>query len=264
MNYRERIAQSIAPLQGSLFRVVESQEDIATARIVDSMQEQNRLEELLESNKPPVPGTARKRHYLLTTPFRYPPLKYGSRFGRSFEPSLFYGAMSIPTALAETAFYRFVFMSHLKIPFKRPLTTLHTVFSARFRSERGVRLQSEHWQDLHLTLADPASYRESQAMGTDMRSLHVGAFQFLSARALQAGLYALPYHPDNGVEGVNVALFNASVFRDAAPRSYQKLIAVTSPSQVSMSLSEPDGSKQVYEFSLDQFLIEGELPQPAP
>ncbi|HAC26654.1 MAG TPA: RES domain-containing protein, partial [Marinobacter hydrocarbonoclasticus] len=50
MNYRERIAQSIAPLQGSLFRVVESQEDIATARIVDSMQEQNRLEELLESN----------------------------------------------------------------------------------------------------------------------------------------------------------------------------------------------------------------------
>ncbi|MEC9387698.1 MAG: RES family NAD+ phosphorylase, partial [Pseudomonadota bacterium] len=174
------------------------------------------------------------------------------------------GAMSIPTALAETAFYRFVFMSHLKVPFKRPLTTLHTVFSARFRTERGVRLQSEHWQDLHHTLADPVSYRESQALGTDMRSLQVGAFQFLSARALQAGLYELPVHPDNGVEGVNVALFNASVFRDAAPRSYQKLIAVTSPSQVSMSLSEPDGSKQVYEFSLDQFLIEGELPQPAP
>ncbi|MBY6032254.1 RES family NAD+ phosphorylase [Marinobacter daepoensis] len=264
MNYQERIIQAVAPLQGTLFRVVESQEDIATARIVDNMQEQSRLEELLEGSKPAMPASSRKRHYLLTPPFRYPPLKYGSRYGRSFEPSLFYGAMSIPTALAETAFYRFVFISHLEKPFSRPLTTLHTVFSARFRTERGLRLHSETWQDLHQTLSDPFSYRESQAMGTDMRTQGVGAFQFLSARARQAGFYTLPLASDNGVEGVNVALFNPEAFRDAAPRTYQKLIAVTSSSQVSMSLSEADGSHRVFEFSLDDYLVDGQLPQPAP
>ncbi|PSF12185.1 RES domain-containing protein [Marinobacter fuscus] len=264
MNYQQRLADAIAPLQGSLFRVVESQEDIATARIVDNMQEQNRLEELLESSKPKIPQGAPTRHYLLTTPFRYPPLKYGSRYGRSFEPSLFYGAMAIPTALAETAFYRFVFLSHVAEPFARPLTTLHTVFSARFRSERGIRLQADNWQDLHAELTSPINYRESQALGMDMRALNVGAFQFLSARALQAGLYALPYQPDKGMEGVNVALFRPASFRDQAPRSYQKLIAVASASEVSMSLSEPDGSKRVFEFSREAFLVDGVLPQPAP
>jgi len=264
LNYRERAARAVAPLQGGLYRVVESQEEIATARIVDNMQEQNRLEELLEASKPALPSASGKRHYLLTTPFRYPPLRYGSRYGRNFEPSLFYGAMSIPTALAETAFYRFVFLSHLTQPFKRSLTTLHTVFSARFRTERGIRLQSEDWSDLHEALTHPASYRESQALGTDMRAENVSAFQFLSARALQAGLYTLPYRPDNGMEGVNIALYSATNFRDRAPRSYQKLIIVTATDQVSMSLSETDGSKQVYEFSRECFLVDGQLPLPAP
>ncbi|OJT00371.1 hypothetical protein BEE62_09960, partial [Marinobacter nauticus] len=78
MNYRERIKDTLGSLQGQLFRVVESQEDIATTRIVDNMQEQARLEQLLDASKPPIPEQAGKLHYLLATPFRYPPLKYGS------------------------------------------------------------------------------------------------------------------------------------------------------------------------------------------
>lgn len=152
-----------------------------------------RLEELLEGSKPALPPKTEKLHYLLSTPFRYPPLKYGSRFGRSFEPSLFYGAMSVDTALAETAYYRFVFLSHLETAFPRPLTTLHTLFSVRIRTAKGVRLQEEAWRDLHEALTDPVSYRESQALGTDMRQAGVEAFQFLSARARQAGLYQLPF-----------------------------------------------------------------------
>lgn len=263
MNYKERIAGAIGSLQGMLYRVVESQEEIATSRIVDNMQEQARLEQLLDGSKPAVPATADKLHYLLATPFRYPPLKHGSRFGRSFEPSLFYGAMSIPTVLAETAFYRLVFTSHLAVPFRKPLTTLHTVFTARFRSEQAVRLQASEWHDLHDTLTDPASYRESQALGTDMRHSGVEMFQFLSARALQAQLYQLPWSAENGTAGLNVALFSATAFRDRAPKAYQKLIVATSDDQVSMSLALEDGSKQIHNFRKSDFLVNGIIPEPA-
>lgn len=195
MSYRERIQAALEPLQGTLYRVVESQEEIATTRLVDSIPEQVRLEELLEQSKPARPKDTDQLHYLLATPFRYPPLKYGSRFGRPFEKSLFYGAMTTNTALAETAFYRFVFISHLETPFPKPVKTLHTLFGARIHTDKGIRLQKESWQDMHEALASPSDYRTSQNLGSEMREFGVQAFQFLSARALQAGLYSLPLSP---------------------------------------------------------------------
>jgi hypothetical protein len=80
----------IQPIAGTLLRMVESQEQIATNRLVDALDKQQLLEELLEGTKPDYrPGT-RHLHYLLATPFRYPPLRHGSRFGRRSEPALFY------------------------------------------------------------------------------------------------------------------------------------------------------------------------------
>lgn len=67
----------IRPLQGRLVRLVESQEQVATLQLVDTLEEQALLEELLESSKPPVPADAEPLHYLLKTPFRYPPLRWG-------------------------------------------------------------------------------------------------------------------------------------------------------------------------------------------
>ncbi|WP_138441229.1 RES family NAD+ phosphorylase [Marinobacter alexandrii] len=263
MSYEERIAKAVEPLQGTAFRVVESQEDIATTRLVDNIPEQARLEELLEASKPARAKGTDKLHYLLATPFRYPPLKHGSRFGRAFEKSLFYGAMTINTALAETAFYRFVFVSHLSVPFPQPLQTLHTVFGARIRSDHGVRLQDTAWQDLHEALTHPSSYALTQALGTQMRACGVQCFQFLSARARQAELYGLPYDAGDGMEGINVALFEPSALNDRKPRQSSRLIIVTSAESVSMSLTLADGSRQVSEFALSSFLIDGELPDPA-
>ena len=48
----------IRPLQGRLVRLVESQEQVATLQLVDTLEEQALLEELLESSKPPVPADA--------------------------------------------------------------------------------------------------------------------------------------------------------------------------------------------------------------
>ncbi len=57
----------IRPLQGRLVRLVESQEQVATLQLVDTLEEQALLEELLESSKPPVPADAEPLHYLLKT-----------------------------------------------------------------------------------------------------------------------------------------------------------------------------------------------------
>ena len=263
MNYQSCINQSLEPVQGTVYRVVESQEEIATTRLVDNIPEQARLEELLETTKPARAKGTDDLHYLLATPFRYPPLKHGSRFGRAFEPSLFYGAMTVNTALAETAFYRFVFVSHVAKPFPKPLRTLHTVFGARIRSERGLRLQSPAWRELHEELTHPSSYAVTQALGTEMRACEVSAFQFLSARALQAGLYDLPYDNQNGMEGINAALFTPEALNDRRPRQRMRLIIVTGAESVSMSLAREDGSREVSEYALSQFLIEGALPDPA-
>ncbi|MCC3263614.1 RES family NAD+ phosphorylase, partial [Paenibacillus polymyxa] len=74
------------------------------------------LEELIETSKPQLPPSTETLHYLLKTPFRYPPLRWGSRFGRRHEPSLFYAALRLETAMAEAAYYRFVLWEGMASP----------------------------------------------------------------------------------------------------------------------------------------------------
>ena len=69
--------------------------------LVDSLDEQQLLERILDDAKPPVPMAARKLHWLLFTPFRYPPPPRGSRFRGPNDPGVFYGADEIRTACAE-------------------------------------------------------------------------------------------------------------------------------------------------------------------
>src|SRR3989338_1905933 len=92
----------IQPLQVQAWRVVEAQHVLASRKLVDSAEEHEILEALIESVKPAMaPEWSDKRwHYLLLTPFRDPPLHYGSRFGSVIESSLWYGSLELPTAFA--------------------------------------------------------------------------------------------------------------------------------------------------------------------
>src|SRR5688500_4494435 len=87
------------------WRAVESQHQVATRKLVDSDAEQQVLEDLIESAKPPLRTTGHL-HYLLFTPLRYPPLRYGSRFGTHHEPGIWYGSETIRAVFAEVAYYR--------------------------------------------------------------------------------------------------------------------------------------------------------------
>ncbi len=241
---REAVAP--VPLEGELVRIVESQEKIATNAIVESLDEQSLLEELLEKSKPvAVPETA-GLHYLLSTPFRYPPLNHGSRFGTRYTPSLFYGSRDLKPALAETAYYRLVFWSGMKIPPPSgKLTTEHTAFGAGYSVKNGLRLQETPFQTYHKQLTDPASYDDSQLLGNRMREAGIEAFEYTSAR-----------DPENGV---NIALFHPAAFSRPRPIWQEPWLCETASGGVSF-YNKAYGTQR---YPIDVFLVEGSLPSPA-
>jgi RES domain len=103
------VASELLRWQGALWRAVEAQHRVATSRLVDTLQEQALLEQLLDDAKPVAPSSP--RHYLLTTPFRYPPpYPGGSRFRSPTDPGVFYGADERRTACAELGFWRWRFL----------------------------------------------------------------------------------------------------------------------------------------------------------
>jgi hypothetical protein len=153
----------LGPLSGELLRLVESQEQVATSTLVDDLGEQALLEQLLDATKPvPRPGTG-GLNYLLASPFRYPPLRYGSRFGGRFEPSLFYGSRALGTVLAEAAYYRLVFWTAMsEPPPSGRLLTQHSLLRARYRGLRGLRLQDPPCAAHEAVLTHPSDYGPTQ------------------------------------------------------------------------------------------------------
>lgn len=238
-------SRHIQPIVGRLHRFVESQEQVATTQLVDSLAEQAILEELLEGSKPQQPPEYQNLHYLLKSPFRYPPLQWGSRFGRRHEPSLFYGSRELDTAMAETAYYRLLFYHGMEVPPPHGrIRTEHTSFNVAYRSMQGVRLQQPPFVEHQAELRHPGDYSASQGLGSAMRTGGVEAFEFLSARC-EAGL--------------NVALFNPAALADRRPRHLQPWLCETSAAEV--SFKRPYGHP--LSFPLEQFAVDGHLPQPA-
>ncbi|NBT42094.1 MAG: RES domain-containing protein, partial [Alphaproteobacteria bacterium] len=89
---------------------------------------------------PALPDETATLHYLLKTPFRYPPLKWGSRFSGRDLPSLFYGAGMGDTCLAEAAFYRLVFLDSMQgsgegVAPSTVLRSRHTMFCIGFNQQ---------------------------------------------------------------------------------------------------------------------------------
>lgn len=238
----------IQRIQGKLCRMVESQQQIATMALVDSLEEQALLEELLESSKPPLPEVASELHYLLKSPFRYPPLKWGSRFGRTHEPSLFYGALSVETALAETAYYRLLFWQGMQdAPPSGLIRSEHCSFEVRYITAQGVRLQQPPFDQWLEVLTDTHNYRACQALGSEMREAGVQAFEYRSARCPRQGL--------------NVALFTPQAFREVRPRRMMPWLCETSEGSVAFKkaheIAEP------IRFPRELFAQDGRLPLPA-
>lgn len=253
---KARILANKTRLLGRLYRIIESQEEIATRGLVDSLQKQEVLENLLENNKPPrLPGSE-GLHYLLATPFRYPPLPWGSRFGGIAECGIFYGSKTTGTVLAEAAYYRLLFLQHMDPPPPNPVTSYHTIFSAKYRADPGLRLQSEPWRADWEKLAHPVDYRYCQQLGAALREADIAGVETPSARAIQAGLAQLPLA---NAEGINVALFTPGALLRRPPAAEADVTAETGADRVTFLVKSGERIEtRVFPEAL--FRVNGRLP----
>lgn len=220
---------SFESFSGSVVRIVESQEQVATTKIVDTLAEQDALESMLEACKP---GQLRSGlHYLLSTPFRYPPLHWGSRFGRRFEPSLFYASLSLETCLRECAYYRFLFWQDMEVPPPGSIETQHTVFRVALETSKCVDLCASTYSEWHDDIRHPSSYSVTHALGTSLRDCGTELLLFASARG----------------EGRNVAAYTPDVF---ASRPFDQSLWNSQVMPTVVYLQGPEG---VFHFSLEEF-----------
>lgn len=235
----------LRPLRLSPWRAVEAQHQISTRKLVDSAEEQMLLEELIDGAKPR--DTTRGRlHYLLATPFRYPPLRHGSRFGRRDERGIWYGSESQRTVFAEVAYYRFVFLegTHADLGV---VTTQLTAFTVRVRTERGIDLVVPPFDAHRKAIASPARYDATQALGAAMREAGIELFRYPAARDPQ---------------GVNIGAFSPSVFGAARPRELETWHCMATTTRVELATRDYF-KRETMVFPRERFLVAGALPIPA-
>lgn len=230
----------------SPWRVVEAQHQVSTRKLVDSLEEQALLEQLIDTAKPPNRAGARL-HVLLSTPFRYPPLAHGSRFGTRQQPGIWYGAEGQRALFAEMAYYRFVFMDGSSAEFGA-LTTWHTAFNVRLRTSRGIDLTRAPFDAHRPAIANPADYAESQALGSAMRADGVEVFRYPSARDARGG--------------VNVGVFTPSVFGSARPRNLETWHCTATRERIEI-VRRDFLDTLAFTFPRTDFLVDGKLPTPA-
>ena len=193
----------------SCWRVVEAQHHVSTMKLVDTLDEQSRLEELLEQTKPPVPPECAHLHYLLFTPFRYgSPYPTGSRFRRAgFTPGVFYASETVITAMAEMAFHRLLFYADSPgTPWPRDADD-YTAFSVPYTTKAALDLTVAPLNRERARWKHRTEYGACQALADNARAAGIDVLRYESAR-----------DPDGGV---NIALLACGAFAVRAPRSRQ-------------------------------------------
>lgn len=251
---RSAVTAELGVLAGRPWRVVEAQHVVSTRKLVDTAAEQALLEELIERAKPPVPPEPEFAglHYLLATPFRYPPLPYGSRFGTRAERGIWYGADRLPTALAEAAYYRLLFLAGTEAEIEPILVDL-SAFRVRVRTERGADLTRLPFVEREAEISSPVSYSLSQALGRELRAAGAEAFRYRSAR-----------DPEGGT---NVGIFTPGAFAARKPEPPETWYCVATRSGVELSRRSLVGparaAETAHRFPRETFEVDGVLPVPA-
>ncbi|QWL08998.1 RES family NAD+ phosphorylase [Shewanella algae] len=234
------------PYLGCGYRLVESQEEAATLSLVDDFDEQMLLESLLDEVKPPYRSGTEHLHYLLKTPFRYPPLRHGSRFGSITMESFFYASESWQTCLAEVAYYRFVFMADMLAPYLEPLRSEHMLYSVDINARDCADLTLLQGREVQQQLTHKSNYAYTQAMGAWLLQQQAQMIRYTSARA---------------EVGVNLALHDPLVLQSTEPQECEYWICQSSADKV--AFSRRNSRSMPLTWFLKDFLQDGQLPRPA-
>jgi RES domain-containing protein len=213
---------------------------------VDSDEEQALLEELIEDVKPPAEAAA-GLHYLLFTPFRYPPLRHGSRFGTRAENGIWYGSRARATAFAEKAYYLLLFLEGTAAELT-PLETDVSIFQAAYETRKGVDLTRGAFARYADLISSPSDYAAPQMLGREMRADGVEAFLYTSARD--------PEH------GANVGLFVREALSSRKPSVPESWRCVVTHEGVEVTKEDVFRSAS-FVFKRRLFEVDGRLPAPA-
>ena len=174
------VQHSAREWSGRAWRAVEAQHVIVTARLTDSDAEQALLESLIDDAKPPITAKSSGLHWLLFTPFRYPPLPGGSRFRAAGNPGVWYGADARATACAELGYWRWRFLmmspalSHLPA---QPQTLFQAQIKARTVDLTRGRLASSRAQ-----WTNPNDYSACQSVARLSRAKSAAVIRYESVR----------------------------------------------------------------------------------
>ncbi|MEO8304841.1 MAG: RES family NAD+ phosphorylase [Betaproteobacteria bacterium] len=179
------VASDAVAARHTLWRAVEAQHVASTMPLVDSIDEQHLLERLLDDAKPPVPKAAAHLHWLLFTPFRYPPPPGGSRFRGPGDPGVFYGADHIRTACAELGYWRWRHLADTPALDAMP-TKPQTVFKVQIATKT-VDLRAKPFVRDRPRWIDPRDYSACQRFARTAREAGVGAIRYESVRDPERG-----------------------------------------------------------------------------
>lgn len=197
----DELLSNAKPLETNCWRLVEAQHRVSTLKLVDSLEEQELLEDIIEATKPPLVIDAHKSlHYLLSTPFRYPN-PFGSRFREANEPDgVFYASEGVETAVAEMAFHRLLFFAESP---ETPWPTEPCEFTAF-----PVAIEAKHCLDL---TSAPFNKKAASWQGPE----DYCPCQNIARQARQAGIEAIRYRSARDPnKGVNLAILSPSIFKE--------------------------------------------------
>jgi len=181
------------PVKMRVWRAVEAQHHVSTLRLVDNnAADHEALERLLEDSKPALPASVKRLHYLLATPFRYPPPS-GSRFRAPNDPGVLYGAAERRTACAELGYWRWRFVQD-----SRGLRALDATPQTLFQvglDTAGIDLRNPPYARDRAQWTDALSYAATQEMGQKARAASAGVLLYESVRDARRGLCAAVLSP---------------------------------------------------------------------
>jgi hypothetical protein len=241
-------SSKFCPFAGEVWRLVEAQHIISTRKLVDNLDEQKVLEYLLERSKPVITSTE-NFHFLLFTPFRYPPLKHGSRFGSRQERAIWYGSQAISTALAEVAYYRLLFFEGTQADLKDIQLEL-TAFSVNVKSNKAIDLTLPPFNLWLSEWMSKTTYSTTQEFGKQARDAGTEIIVYFSAR-----------DPE---QGSNIAVISISAFAEKNPTHEQTWTCFVSRSKIEFYRKNVIASdEEIFIFDRLQFLVEGEFPHHA-
>lgn len=231
---------------GVCWRAVEAQHINSTMKLVDNLEEQERLEELLESSKPPYPDECSGLNYLLYTPFRYRPYKRGSRFRRPNQSDgVFYASEHLHTTLAEKAYYSLLFYADSPDTPLPDNPVQHTVFSIKYKATRAIDLTEPPFNADEKSWKHPSDYTACQNLADEARKANIQLIKSTSVRC-----------PKNGK---NISLLSCTAFDSKDPEQCQTWHIAVQPEQVVTIRGFP---LEKLTFSIEHFIPNIKLTNP--